>query len=399
MIDAKSPGSIFFLPHGTKIFNKLVQFMKLQQTEKHHFQEVVTPLIFKKKLWEISGHWDNYQEDMFQVEGFNDPHEEYGLKPMNCPGHCLIFDRFDRSHQELPVRFSDWSSLHRNEASGALSGLSRVRRFHQDDGHIFCNIDQIAAEIQKTLKLISLVYKTFGLNEYQMMLSTRPGSFIGTVKEWDHAESQLRRVLDETSTDWIIREGDGAFYGPKIDVLLTDRFKKQHQVATVQLDFQLPQRFELKYRDPSGVEKQPILIHRAIFGSLERFMALLIDHYDGKWPFWLSPRQAVVIPVNDTHKQYAESVAQKLRNEQLELDSPSQLHGYKFEVDVNCKSETVGKRIKEALRKDYNYIIMVGDKELQSKTVALRSRSDRTIKTMTPQQVFDMFIVLQNEYK
>lgn len=418
-IDPLTPGSIFFLPHGTRIFNKLVQFMKNQQI-KHGFQEVITPLVYKNKLWKQSGHWENYKDDMFKVVG-NDvekeqpsldvsentehSHEdqEYGLKPMNCPGHCIIYSKFDRSYNELPIRYSDFSSLHRNEASGALSGLTRVRRFHQDDGHIFCTMEQVNQEIENTLTLIKNTYKTFGIkeNEIEFNLSTRPEEkFIGEIETWDQAEDKLKQVLDSTTANWKIDHGGGAFYGPKVDVLLTDAFQKKHQVGTVQLDFQLPDRFDLKYVSEDGNRNnQPIMIHRAVFGSLERFLAILIDHYQGKWPFWMNPRQAVIIPVNDSFTEYAEKLKKQLSGEIMNSEEIAPITGYNFYVDVDLRKETVGNRIKDSIQKGYSYILMVGDKDIQAGTVAIRSRDDRKISNLTADQIYKMFIELEREYK
>jgi len=424
--DPVTPGSIFFLPHGTRIFNKLVTFMKNQQT-KYGFQEVITPLIYKTKLWKQSGHWDNYQDDMFKVVG-NDaskeeidhdhgdkPHEHehhddlehtYGLKPMNCPGHCLIFDKFDRSYNELPVRYSDFSSLHRNEASGALSGLTRVRRFHQDDGHIFCELQQIDEEIRNTINLIRDSYKVFGINEadIEFFLSTRPEEkFMGDIETWNNAELQLTNVLNSTAGEgkWQIREGDGAFYGPKIDVLLKDAFKKKHQVGTIQLDFQLPQRFDLNYVAEDGSrDNRPILIHRAVFGSLERFFAILLDHYQGKWPFWINPRQAVIVTVNEKHHEFAEKVKKQLCGDIVSDDNEiSPITGYNFHVDIDKRNETVGSRIKDAVQKGYSYIIMIGDKDIENGTVAIRSRDSRKVTNMSTDDIYKMFIDLEKKYQ
>lgn len=407
MLDSNSPGSVFFLPHGTRIFNKLLKFMKLQQ-EKQGFNEVITPLIYKKQLWETSGHWAKYAEDMFRVEGndkskFDDSEKDdiYGLKPMNCPGHCVVFKRFNRSYKELPIRYSDWSSLHRNEASGALTGLTRVRRFHQDDGHIFCTHDQVEDEISKTIKLIKICYGIFGLNNFRMMLSTRPENYIGELSDWDRAENDLANVLNSElgQNNWSLREGDGAFYGPKIDILLTDQFGKEHQAATIQLDFQLPQRFELEYQNDKDGFDTPIMIHRAIFGSVERFMALLIDHYGGKWPFWLSPRQAIVIPINDNHKEYAKSVVQQLSNESQDFENATKLSQTKFFVDLDDRAETVGFRTKEAIGKGYNFIILIGDKEIESGKLAIRSRGDRNIEKLDVASIVTKFKILENNYR
>ncbi|ODQ79311.1 hypothetical protein BABINDRAFT_180495 [Babjeviella inositovora NRRL Y-12698] len=401
LTDPVTPGSIFFLPHGTRLINKLVSFMKHQQL-KHGFHEVITPLIYKKQLWEQSGHWDNYKDDMFKVEGTDIEKELYGLKPMNCPGHCLVFKKIDRSVGELPLRFSDFSSLHRNEASGALSGLTRVRRFHQDDGHIFCTGEQVKAEIDNTLTLINTVYRTFDLNEYRLLLSTRPEKYIGSVEEWNLAESNLKEVLETTGREWSINEGDGAFYGPKIDVLLKDHTGKEHQVATIQLDFQLPARFELKYKSSSNSMERPIMIHRAVFGSLERFLAILIDHYDGKWPFWMNPRQAIVIPVSlDKHGAFAEQVAAQLRGDIVDgnINTAAPLTGHHFHVDVDTRNETVGSRTKDAIAKSYSYIVMVGDKEVESQTISMRSRSSRKITSMTVDEAARTFVELEKKYE
>lgn len=402
--DPASPGSVFFLPHGTRVFNKLVHFMKNQQL-RYGFQEVITPLIYKTKLWETSGHWANYKDDMFKVvgndESKDDEHHEYGLKPMNCPGHCLIYSKFERSYNELPIRYSDFSSLHRNEASGALSGLTRVRRFHQDDGHIFCEMHQIALEIENTVKLIMDTYRVFGIERdaVEFYLSTRPEKYMGEVAHWDRAEAQLTAVLNGTAQKWQVREGDGAFYGPKIDILLTDAFGKKHQVGTVQLDFQLPQRFKLRYISQDGHhDNQPIMVHRAVFGSLERFFAILLDHYQGKWPFWINPRQAVVIPVADKHHAAAEKLQAQLAGDIVGDGDVAPMTGYNFYVDVDKRSETVGTRIKDAVSKGYSYILMVGDKEVANGTVAMRSRDSRKVETMTAEEVYGKFVAMEKLY-
>lgn len=407
-----SPGSIFFLPHGTRVFNKLIQFMKNQQI-KYGFQEVITPLIYKNKLWEQSGHWENYKDDMFKVvgndlareeveEGHEHGHEhEYGLKPMNCPGHCIIFSKFERSYNELPVRLSDFSSLHRNEASGALSGLTRVRRFHQDDGHIFCEMNQIKDEILNTINLIRDTYKIFDIDQHiQFTLSTRPENFIGEIESWNVAEEELKKVLQETCGDnWSIKDKDGAFYGPKIDIMVTDNYSKTHQIGTIQLDFQLPSRFDLKYIDSEGNrDKKPIMIHRAVFGSLERFFAILLDNYKGNWPFWLNPRQAIIIPVNSSHIEYCEGLKKTLSGDIINNDI-SPITGYNFYIDIDKRGETVGNRIKEAISKGYSYILMVGDKDIETGTIAIRSRSNRKVENLTVDEIYSKFINLEKQFK
>lgn len=410
--DPLTPGSIFFLPHGTRIFNKLVHFMKNQQL-KYGFQEVITPLIYKTKLWEQSGHWENYKEDMFKVVGNDLSKEEtsgenlhdeglheYGLKPMNCPGHCLIYSKFERSYNELPIRYSDFSSLHRNEASGALSGLTRVRRFHQDDGHIFCEMHQINQEITNTIRLIKDTYNVFGIEDVEFFLSTRPEKHMGDEETWDAAEAQLSAVLEQTAASWQVREGDGAFYGPKIDVLLKDAFGKKHQVGTIQLDFQLPARFQLKYvSQDGGRDNQPIMIHRAVFGSLERFFAILLDHFQGKWPFWINPRQAVVIPVSDRHHEAADMLQKQLVGDIHGDSGVAPMTGYNFFVDVDKRNETVGNRIKDSIQKGYSYILMLGDKDLENRTVAVRTRDSRKVENMKVEEIYQKFVDLEKRYQ
>ncbi|SCV04809.1 LANO_0G12574g1_1 [Lachancea nothofagi CBS 11611] len=406
--DPISPGSIFFLPNGVKIFNKLVKFMKLQQQNKYGFQEVMTPLIYRKSLWEQSGHWENYKEDMFRVEGQDLDKEEYGLKPMNCPGHCVVFKRFARSYSELPLRFSDFSALHRNEASGALTGLTRVRKFHQDDGHIFCTPDQVESEITKSLELVDLCYSKIFLlgpnnspTQYSLRLSTRPEHYIGDSKVWDLAEDVLRGILEKSNKEWAVNEGDGAFYGPKIDVLLKDHNGKSHQVATIQLDFNLPERFDLKFKDKDNTYKRPIMIHRAVFGSLERFMAMLIDSNGGKWPFWLNPHQCMVIPLKTNNKEMVEKakeITKILRGENVPIDQPVKMNTLHFNVDIDDRAEPVGYRIKDAIMRKYSYLIMVGAKEIETGKFAVRTQDSRELSHLTVDEIFSTFAELEQNY-
>ncbi|AEY97095.1 FAER105Wp [Eremothecium gossypii FDAG1] len=410
LTDPISPGSTFFLPNGTKVFNKLIQFMKLQQQNKFGFQEVITPLIYRKSLWEQSGHWENYKDDMFRVEGNDCAKEEYGLKPMNCPGHCVMFKRFDRSYTELPLRFSDFSPLHRNEASGALSGLTRVRKFHQDDGHIFCTPEQVEGEIEKCLQLVDLCYgSVLPLGEtsdraelYTMCLSTRPEKYVGELDVWNHAESVLKSILDNSGKQWSINEGDGAFYGPKVDIKVKDHTGKYHQVATIQLDFQLPERFDMRYKDADNTYKRPIMIHRAVFGSVERFMALLLDSNKGNWPFWLNPHQCMVLPVsasNGEMVQAAKALVDKLCGRDTSSTKPVELNSFHFNAEIDLRDESVGYRLRDAISRKYSYIVLIGAKELAQNKVAVRSRDSSKIQMMSTEELYDMFCDLERKYK
>ncbi|TLD12665.1 uncharacterized protein PgNI_04253 [Pyricularia grisea] len=377
-----SPGSPIFLPNGTRIFNRLVEFLRKQYV-RYGFQEVLTPTIYKKALWAKSGHLENYSDDMYTVTsaspsradstGDNEA-DEYGLKPMNCPGHCLIFASQLRSYRDLPIRYADFSPLHRNEVSGALSGLTRVRRFHQDDGHIFCRPSQIEEEIRQTLSFVKTTYDTLKLGPYRLVLSTRPEDhYIGELAEWDQAETALKAALDSLGEPWTLNPGDGAFYGPKIDIILQDSDGKEHQTATVQLDFQLPKRFELEYQAPppengdanaTALLERPVMIHRAVLGSVERLMALLIEHYNSKWPFWLNPRQVMVVTLNDTARVVDKAFAvrdQLLGQKDGEVAAASQLA-----IDIDNSARSLPLKIREAKSKGYGAIVTVGNSEVDS---------------------------------
>ncbi|KNZ58574.1 threonine--tRNA ligase [Puccinia sorghi] len=359
-----SPGSCFWLPHGTRIYNTLVEFFK-SEYRKRGYDEVISPNMYNSKLWQTSGHWENYADSMFKLDIEK---ETFGLKPMNCPGHCLIFGSRDRSYRELPIRMADFGVLHRNEASGALSGLTRVRRFCQDDAHHFCTTDQIDSEMAGIFDLLKTVYGMLGFT-YKLKLSTRPDNYIGDLEVWNQAEKRLGRALDEFvgPGEWDVDPGDGAFYGPKADAL-----KRRHQCATIQLDFQLPERFKLQYRTDQGGQgaeagaeerKRPVMIHRAIMGSVERFTAILTEHFAGKWPFWLSPRQVLIIPVAAPHKAYAQEVAQKLWDAGLY-------------ADADMSDATLPKKIRNGEVSSYNFILVVGSEELESRSVNVRSADD-----------------------
>lgn len=428
-----SPGSPIFLPNGARIFNRLVEFLRKQYV-RYGFEEVITPTIYKKALWAKSGHLENYGDDMYTVTGASpsraDPSEaaeadEYGLKPMNCPGHCLIFASTVRSYRELPIRYADFSPLHRNETSGALSGLTRVRRFHQDDGHIFCRPAQVEEEIRKTLDFVRSTYKVLGLGPYRLALSTRPADhYIGSLEEWDSAESALKRALDASGQSWTLNEGDGAFYGPKIDVILRDSDGKEHQTATIQLDFQLPKRFELKYQTPwpeleqkgestEGAEQettsgfaQPVLIHRAVLGSVERLMALLIEHHNGKWPFWLNPRQAIIITLNDTPPLVAwarkvQSTLLGIPTEGDESDMDRPIHPTRLAIALDDSARSLSAKVLEAKTKGYGIIAVVGKREAEKGQVSVdtTAMADGTKKVMTPEALLDLMKGLVDTYR
>ena len=390
-----SPGSIFFQPEGTHIFSKLLAFVRAQMTQ-YGFKEVVTPQLYKKDLWQMSGHWDHYRDDMFGVCDGHDGEPEYSLKPMNCPGHCLLFASRERSFRDLPVRYADFSSLHRNEASGALQGLTRVRRFHQDDGHIFCRPDQVEAEIEKSIALVGTVYEIFGL-EYEMKLSTRPEGYMGELDLWNRAEEGLKSAIIKSKKPLLINEGDGAFYGPKIDFVVKDNLGKKHQAATIQLDFQLPRNFNLSYDDHTG-HGVPVIVHRAILGSVERFMALLMDHYSGKWPFWLNPRQVAVIPVSAKAQDYAETVAAQLSNAHSGHGT-APLNAEHYCVELYDQNEPLSGRIKRATDVSASYVVVVGEKEAETKTISVRTRGQRKAVTMTVPELLAEFKHLVETYQ
>ncbi|XP_039348876.1 threonine--tRNA ligase 2, cytoplasmic isoform X1 [Mauremys reevesii] len=356
-----SPGSCFFLPKGAFLYNTLMDFIR-EEYHRRNFTEVVSPNIYNSKLWEASGHWQHYSENMFS---FDVEKETYALKPMNCPGHCLMFAHRPRSWREMPIRLADFGVLHRNELSGTLSGLTRVRRFQQDDAHIFCTMEQIEEEMKGCLNFLKSVYAVFGFT-FQLHLSTRPENFLGEVEIWDHAEKQLQNSLNDFGEPWKLNPGDGAFYGPKIDIKIKDAIGRYHQCATIQLDFQLPIRFNLTYvGKDSDDKKRPVIIHRAILGSVERMIAILAENYGGKWPFWLSPRQVMVVPVGPTCEKYAQQVC----HEFFEA-------GFMADVDLD-HSCTLNKKIRNAQLAQYNFILVVGEKEKANNAVNVRTRDNK----------------------
>jgi threonyl-tRNA synthetase len=352
-----APGAAFWLAKGTTLYNTLADYMR-RVLFPAGYVEVKTPLIFNKALWETSGHWQHYRQNMFQIESEN---EVMAVKAMNCPGHMLVFGSEVRSYRDLPIRLHEQTALHRNEASGVLSGLTRVRQFSQDDAHCFVTEEQIAAEVEALLKLVQRVYGDLDLS-YEAKLSTRPADFLGEVATWDHAEASLKQALEAAGQAYVVNEGDGAFYGPKIDFDVTDALGRRWQCATIQLDYQMPQRFGLKYIGADNAEHCPVVIHRAIFGSFERFIALLIEHYAGAFPLWLAPLQVRVLPIADRHADYGRTVVARLASA-----------GLRAELDE--RQEKIGYKIREAQLQKIPYMLVIGDREAAEGTVAVRTRT------------------------
>lgn len=411
-----SPGSAFVLPHGMRLLRKVERVIR-DLYDAFGYEEVQTPQLFRSTLWKQSGHWDKYREDMFSAQGFAErsccgghaaDEELFGIKPMNCPGHCVIYSSQTRSYRELPLRLAEFGPLHRNEASGALTGLTRVRRFHQDDAHVFCAPVHIGREIKSMLRMLALAYRVFGFGDrFELVLSTRPDNYIGEAHVWDHAEANLKAALDASGRSWALNEGDGAFYGPKIDIRLVDAMGRKHQTATIQLDFQLPVRFELEYAVPEDAPEaqgasivrpgvaRPVMIHRAILGSFERFFAILIEQCRGWWPFWMSPRQAVILPTvgpeNTLVAGYVERVRHMLSHGDTlgasdSLPDPFVALGAaaangaalrtRFYIDVN-EQQTLGRRIRDAQLARYNFALVVGPHEAANGTVGVRLRDEK----------------------
>ncbi len=352
----EGPGFPFFLPKGVILKNILIDYWRKLHNEAGYV-EIETPIMLNKELWIRSGHWDHYKENMYTSMIDN---KEFALKPMNCPGGMLVYKSEGHSYRDLPLRVGELGRVHRHEISGALHGLMRVRAFTQDDAHIFMLPEQIKSEILGVIKLIDEVYDTLGF-KYNVELSTRPEDYMGSDEEWNMAERSLKEALDEGGLDYKINEGDGAFYGPKIDFHIEDSLGRSWQCGTIQLDFQLPQRFELEYIGSDGGKHRPIVIHRVIFGSIERFIGILIEHFAGKFPVWLSPIQVKVLPISDSFMEYGHEVIDKLRK-------------YGIRCEIDNRSEKIGYKIREARNERIPYMIIVGEKEKNHENISLRSR-------------------------
>ncbi|MDT8716733.1 threonine--tRNA ligase [Clostridium sp. 19966] len=354
----EGPGFPFFLPKGVTLKNELAKYWR-ELHKKYDYVEIETPLILNKKLWETSGHWYHYKENMYTLQI---DEEDYAVKPMNCPGCMLVYKNEIHSYREFPIRMAEMGKVHRHELSGALHGLMRVRAFTQDDAHIFILPDQIKDEVIGVMNLINEIYTRFGF-KYTVELSTRPEDSMGSDEDWQNAESSLKGALDASGVPYKINPGDGAFYGPKIDFHLVDSIGRQWQCGTIQLDFQLPQRFELTYVGKDGEKHQPIVIHRAILGSIERFIGILTEHFEGKFPTWLAPTQVKILPISDKFYDYAKKVEDQLKAEGIR-------------VETDYRAEKIGYKIREGRNERVPYLFIVGEKEESEGTVSIRSREN-----------------------
>jgi len=354
-----APGAPFWLPKGTVIYHTLQETIR-RLLAHNGYVEVKAPLLFSENLFKTSGHWAHYKENMFIV---HEDEQDYALKPMNCPGHMLIFGSKRRSYRELPLRLSEQSVLHRNERTGALAGLTRVRQFQQDDAHLFITEDQIGEEVNRLLALVARVYKAFGMG-YRFTLSVRGDDMskhMGDPAVWDRAEKLLAEALEENHLEYTVERGEANFYGPKIDQMVQDSLNREHQLGTIQLDFQLPRQFELSYVNEHNAESIPVVIHRAIYGSLERFVGILIEHYAGAFPVWLAPVQAKVLSISEKTADYAREVYERLLSEEIR-------------VELDIRDDKIGAKIRDAQLEKVPYMLVTGAKEAESRAVAVRSR-------------------------
>ncbi len=356
---AEAPGFVFWKPAGMVIYNETVEFLRAKLA-KAGYQEIKTPIILNKQLWRQSGHWNHYKENMYFTKIDN---EQYAVKPMNCPGGLLVFNERQWSYKDLPVKIAELGLVHRHEKSGVLHGLFRVRMFTQDDAHVFCMPKQIEEEVIKIIDFLRETYATFGFNNFKVELSTRPLKSIGSERDWANAEEHLKRALEKSGLDFELNEGEGAFYGPKIDFHIKDSLSRTWQCGTIQVDFSMPKRFKLEYTTSRGTKARPVMIHRAILGSLERFIGILIEHYGGDMPLWLSPVQAVLLPIAERHHEFSKKVCAQMREAGLR-------------VEVDDRSEKVGYKIRDNELKKIPYMLIIGDREQESGSVSVRRRKE-----------------------
>ncbi|MBI3559291.1 threonine--tRNA ligase, partial [Candidatus Gottesmanbacteria bacterium] len=362
MFHETAPGMPYWLPKGVIFYNELVKFWR-EEHQKRGYVEIISPLLNKKELYETSGHWEHYRKNMFLFK--TSEKETYGLKPMNCPNAMLVFGNKTRSYRDLPMELADTDPIHRFELSGTLNGLLRVREFRQDDAHIFCSGEQIKTEVLEVFDITEVFYSTFAMS-YKFCLGTRPKKYIGDLKSWEQAETVLKDILEHSGKQYSILEGDGAFYGPKIDILMKDALGRDWQMGTIQLDFQMPRRFNLTYAAADGTQKTPVVIHRVIYGSLERFIGIIIEHFGGAFPTWLAPTQVMILPITDRHLNYSQSVK-------------SALESANIRVEIDERSEKLGAKIRDAQMQKIPYMLVVGDKEVEEKKIAVRRRDGRDL--------------------
>lgn len=372
-----APGMVFWHDKGLYIKNKLIDYWRELHNEEG-YQEIATPQIMDRKLWEISGHWSKYGENNFKT-GYEG--RDFLVKPMNCPGGMLVYKSTPKSYKDLPLRVGELGIVHRVELSGVLSGLFRVIQFMQDDAHIFCTEKQLENEITNIIKLINIIFKTFHLEFDHVELSTRPEKRIGSDKIWNAAEKSLENVLKKQKMKYTINKGEGAFYGPKIDFHLRDSLDRTWQCSTIQLDMALPERFNLTYTDEKGDEKRPIMLHRVIYGSLERFIGIITENYSGKFPLWISPNQVKVLTMNEKVKKTAKEVYEKIKSAGLR-------------VELDDKNESIGKKVREASIQQFNYIVTIGENEVKEKVIAIKKRDKKEIQKMTVEEFINL---LKNE--
>lgn len=381
LFDTIAPGSPFFMPKGTMVYNELVNFMR-RLYAKYDYTEVITPMMLDTDLWKTSGHYDHYKDDMYMLHVDN---REFAMKPMNCPCHMLMFSHFKYSYRDLPMRYADFGRLHRFEAAGALAGLTRVRSFCQDDAHIFIALEGVQEEIKKFLEMTFICYDHFGFKDVKVGLSTRPEAKLGSDETWDFAENALKEALRISGVDYHINEGDGAFYGPKIDIQISDSIGRRWQLGTVQLDFQLPERFDLNFTNQEGKDERPVVIHRALLGSLERFIGVYLEHVAGVFPFWLSPEQAVIVPVSlEKHIDYCNNLAAELKK-------------LGFRVRVDNRNETMGYKTRQIQQSKTPFMLVAGDKDIEAGGVSIRAFGEQGSKFISLNDLKELFATLNEE--
>lgn len=381
IFDPVAPASPFFMPKGAMVYNGLVDFMR-RIYKKYDYQEVITPQVLDVDLWHTSGHYEKYKENMYFT---HIDEREFALKPMNCPCHMLMFSHHRYSYRDLPLRFADFGRLHRYEKSGVVAGLTRVRTFCQDDAHIFIQMNDVLEEIKTLMNMFFIGYEHFGFKKIKIGFSTRPEMRVGSDDTWDQAETALKAALDASGKSYFINEGDGAFYGPKIDIQVADAIGRYHQLGTIQLDFQLPERFDLKFTNSNGELERPVVIHRALLGSLERFIGVYLEHVGGAFPFWLSPEQAVIIPIkNELHLEAAKELEKELKRKG-------------FRVRVDDRNESLGLKTRQAQTGKIPFMLVLGDKEIQDKSVSVRKYGEQKAETILQSNLVSVFENLELE--